>query len=138
VDSHTWNEIESESDVEFLKDYGLIEEVTSISEDNTINLLDCYRHFITNEIIHLMVRKTNRYAQQYLKNREISRQSIFHQWKPTTNEEMLKFFGIIIEMGYYWSSSQLYGLEIIRNAMSRKKFQLLIITHEIFAFFEQR
>ncbi|CAF5146175.1 unnamed protein product, partial [Rotaria sp. Silwood1] len=26
VDLHTWNEIESESDAEFLKDHGLIEE----------------------------------------------------------------------------------------------------------------
>jgi hypothetical protein len=56
VDSHAWNEIESESDAEFLEDHRLIEEVTSISEENTI---DCYRHFITDEIIDLMVRETN-------------------------------------------------------------------------------
>lgn len=82
-------------------------------EDNTINPIDCYQHFIMNEIIDLMIRETNRYAQQYLENHETSRRSIFHQWKPTTNEEMLKFFGIIIEVGsvqmpklkYYWSSS---------------------------------
>ena len=118
MDSQAWNEIESESDEEF---HGLIEEGTSISEDNTINPIDCYRHFITDEIIDLMVRETNRYAQQYLQNHETSRRSICHQWKPTTNEEMLKFFGIIIEMGlvqmpklkYYWSSSQLYGSEAL-------------------------
>ena len=47
---------------------------------------------------------------------------------------MLKFFGIIIEMGlvqipklkYDWSSSQLYGSDIIRNAMSRERFELLL------------
>ena len=60
VDSHTWNEIESESNAEFLANHGLIEEVTSISEDNTINPIDCYRHFITDEIIDLMVHETNR------------------------------------------------------------------------------
>ena len=134
MDSHIWNEIEPESDAEFLEDHGLIEEVTSTSEDNTINPIDCYRHFITDEIIDLMVRETNRYAQQYLQTHEISRRSKFHQWKPTTNEEMLKFFGIIIEMGlvqmpklkYYWSNSQLYGSEIIQNAMSRERFELLL------------
>ena len=99
MDSHTWNEIEPESDAEFLEDHGLIEEVTSISEDNTINPIDCYRHFIKDEIIDLIGRETNLYAQQYLQSHEVSRRSIFHQWKPTTNEEMLKFFGIIIEMG---------------------------------------
>jgi hypothetical protein len=47
---------------------------------------------------------------------------------------MLKFFGIIIEIGlvqmpklkYYWSSSQLYGSQIIRNTMSRERFELLL------------
>ena len=47
---------------------------------------------------------------------------------------MLKFFGIIIEMGlvqmpqlnHYRSSSQLYGSEIIRSAMLRETFELLL------------
>lgn len=60
MDSQAWHEIESESDEEFLDDHGLIEEVSSISEDNTINPIDCYRHFITEEIIDLMVRETDR------------------------------------------------------------------------------
>ena len=84
MNSHTWDEIEPESDAEFLEDHGLIEDVISTSEDNTINPIDCYRHFITDEIIDLMVRKTNRYAQQYLRSHAISRRSMFQQWKPTT------------------------------------------------------
>ncbi len=99
-----------------------------------VNPIDCYRHFITDEIIDLMVRETNRYAEQYLEVHEISRRSKHRQWKPTTHEEMLKFFGIIIEMGlvqmpqlnHYWSSSQLYGLEIIRSAMPTERFELLL------------
>lgn len=47
---------------------------------------------------------------------------------------MFKLFGIIIEMGlvqmpkpkYYWSSSQLYGSQIIRNTMLRERFELLL------------
>jgi hypothetical protein len=35
VDLQVWNEIESESDAEFQEDYGIVEEVTSASEDNT-------------------------------------------------------------------------------------------------------
>ncbi len=34
MDSNAWNEIEPEFDAEFLEDHGLIEEVTSASEDN--------------------------------------------------------------------------------------------------------
>ena len=59
VGSNVWNDIESESDAESMKDHGLIEEVTSASEDNIVNPIDCYRHFITDEIIDLMVRETN-------------------------------------------------------------------------------
>ena len=111
-----------------MEDHRLVEEVASTSGNYTIDAIDCYRHFITNEIIDLIVRETNRYAEQYLQTYEIRRRSKFRQWKPTTNEEILKFFGIIIEMGlvrmsklkYYWSSSQLYGSEIIRNAISRE------------------
>ena len=47
---------------------------------------------------------------------------------------MLKFLGILIEMGLvqmpkleqYWSNSQLYGSEIIRSAMARGRFELLL------------
>jgi len=121
VDSQDWDEIQSESDAEFMEDYGLVQEVTSVSGDNTILPIDCYRHFITDEIIDLMVRETNRYAEQYLQTHDIRRRSKSRQWKPTNDVEMLKFFGIIIEMGlvqmpeleYYWSSSQLYGSKIV-------------------------
>ena len=75
VDSRSWNEIESDSYAEFLEDHGLVDEVTSATEDNIILPIDCYRHFITDEIIGLMVRETNRYAEQCLQIHEISRRS---------------------------------------------------------------
>jgi hypothetical protein len=134
MDSNSWNEIKSESDAEFVGEYGLDEDVTSLTEDNTIDPIDCYRHFITDEIIDLMVRETNRYVEQYFQTHEITSRSKFRQWKATTDQEMLKFLGIIIQMGlvqmpklsHYWSSSQLYGSEIIRNSMSRERFELLL------------
>ena len=47
---------------------------------------------------------------------------------------MLKFLGIIIEMGlvqmpeieYYWNKSKLFGSEVIQNTMSRDRFELLL------------
>ena len=47
---------------------------------------------------------------------------------------MLKFLGILIEMGlvqmpkleHYWRNSQLYGSEIIQSAMTRDWFELLV------------
>ncbi|CAF1505755.1 unnamed protein product [Adineta ricciae] len=88
--SHTWDGIKPKSDAEFLEDHELTEDVISTSEDKAVNPIDCYRHFITDETIGLMVRETNRYAQYTINASTI---------KPTTNAEMLKFFGIILEMG---------------------------------------
>ncbi len=58
VGSNVWNEIESESDADFMEDHGLVEEVTSVSEDNMVNPIDCYRHFITDESIDAQCRQT--------------------------------------------------------------------------------
>ena len=134
TDSNSWNEIKSESDAELMEEHGLDEDVTFLTEDNKIDPIDCYRPFITNEIIDLMVRKTNQYAEQYFQTHEITSLSKSRQWKSTTDQEMLKFLGIIIQIGlvqmpklsHYWSSSQLYGSEIIRNSMSRERFELLL------------
>lgn len=71
--------IESETDAGFQEDHGIVEEVQTTSEDNTINAIDCYQHFITNEIISLMVHETNRYAEQYLQPRSLANDhKLFH------------------------------------------------------------
>lgn len=125
MDSQVWSEIESESDNEFSEDYGMMEEVSTNSEDGVINPIDCYRHFITDEIISSMVRETNRYAEQHIQTQKLTKRSKILQWRPTTNEEMFRFLGIILEMGlvqmpeidYYWSKSKLFGSEVIQNTM---------------------
>ena len=93
-----------------------------------------YRHFITDEVISLMVRETNRYAEQYLLTHKPNKRSKDLQWEPTTNEDMLKFLGIVVVIGlvqmpkidYYWNKSQLYGSKISRNTMSKDKFEVLL------------
>jgi hypothetical protein len=134
MDSQVWSEIESESDNEFSEDYGMMEEVSTNWEYGVINPIDCYRHFITDEIIRLMVRETNRYAEQHIQTQKLTKRSKTLQWRPTTNEEMFRFLGIILEMGlvqmpeidYYWSKSKLFGSEVIQNTMSRDLFELLL------------
>ena len=119
MDSQVWSEIESESDNEFSEDYGMMEGVPAKSEDGVINPIDCYRHFITDEIIHLMVRETNRYAEQHIQTQKLTKRSKTLQWRPTTNEEMFRFLGIILEMGlvqmpeidYYWSKRNCLDLK---------------------------
>jgi hypothetical protein len=81
-----------------------------------------------------MVYETNRYAEQYLLTHSLSKRSKNLQCEPTSNEEMLQFLGIIIEMSlvqmpkvdYYWIKSQLYGSQVIQNTISSDKFELLL------------
>ena len=128
MDSNVWSEIKSQSDGECLEDYGVVESVTPTSEDGTINSIDCYRHFITDQVIGLMVGETERYAEQYLLTHKPRKRSKDLQWETTTNGDMLKFLEIVIEMGlahmpkidYYWSKSQLDEAKIIQNTMSRE------------------
>ncbi len=49
----------------------MMEEVSANSEDSTINPVDCYRHFITDEIISLMVRETNRHVEQHVQTQKL-------------------------------------------------------------------
>src|SRR5947209_27203 len=55
VDSNVWSGIKSESDGEFVEDHGTVEQVMPTFEDDTINPIDCYQHFITDQVISLMV-----------------------------------------------------------------------------------
>ncbi|CAF4300503.1 unnamed protein product [Rotaria sordida] len=111
LDSQVWNEIESVSDAKFQEDDGIIEKVTPTSKDNIINPIDCYRHFIIDEIISLMVHETNRYAQQHFQSQELSKQSKTLQWKPTTREEMLKFLGIMPREASNATAKKHYAME---------------------------
>ena len=99
VDSNAWSEIKSESDGECLEDYEVAEPVTPTSEDGAVNPIDCYRYFINDVAISLLVRETNRRAEQYLLTQKPRKRSKDLQWEPTTNEDKLKFLGIVIEMG---------------------------------------
>ena len=54
LDSRVWSEIQPESDLESMGDYGLVQEVTATWGDSTILPIDCYRHFVTDEIIELI------------------------------------------------------------------------------------
>ena len=119
VDSNVWSEIKSGSGGECLKDYGVVQSVTPTSEDSTINPIDCYRHFITDEIISLMVREINRYAEQCLLTHKPSKRPKDLQWEPTTNEDMLKFWGIVIETGLIQMT--ITGAKV--NRMDQKLFK---------------
>lgn len=59
---------------------------------------DFYSLFFYNDVIHLLVEETNRYAKSLLSTR-ISPHSRLHTWVDVTSNEMKTFLGIIMWMG---------------------------------------
>ena len=97
--------------------------------------IDVFNLFLTEEIISIMVNKTNKYAEQELeKKRPLRRSSRFHKWVPVNQNEMKLFLGLLLHMGrvklptmeHYWSSSSIYKFPFFSKIMSRNRFHLLL------------
>lgn len=95
---------------------------------------DIYRQFVTDEVLDIIVKETNRYASQYISTHVIRRRSMLRKWKETNRSEMKKFIGILLIMGMnslpkmrlYWSGDQMFGNRVIQKTMKRDRFDCLL------------
>lgn len=91
------------------------------------NPYDIYRHFISEEILDIIVQETNRFATQYIQNHQLRPRSLMKKWKETNKNEMKNLFAILMIMGVshlpkmrlYWSSTERYGSSLIQKTMKR-------------------
>lgn len=96
--------------------------------------LDCFRLFLTDEIINLMVQMTNSYANKSKLLNVVTRNIRIAKWTNCTPEEMWKFLGLLVYMGIkklpkisdYWSKNILYENKVARQTMARNRFELLL------------
>ena len=93
--------------------------------------LDTIRFFLIDELLELLVKETNRYAEQFLQSNSVA--SPFakaNKWKPTTINEMKSFIAILLLIGLtkrssyelYWSTDPLITMNGFRNIMPRERF----------------
>lgn len=99
--------------------------------------LDFYKLFLDAEVISLIVRETNLYAEQQIingiVNQTICKNSLLANWTDTNEKEMWLFIGIIIWMGLsvkpslrdYWSTKIIYS-NGVSKLMSRTRFETLL------------
>ncbi|KAI4462363.1 piggybac transposable element-derived protein 4 [Holotrichia oblita] len=93
-----------------------------------------YRLFIDDEVLEIIVRETNRYADQFIQSNDLSRRSFVRQWTETNKEEIRKFLGILVIMGMnhlpkmrlYWSKNPMFRNDLICKNMTRTRFDLLL------------
>lgn len=113
-----------------LNEYSL-PQIINVDPQVCNNPLAVFQLFIDKEVINLIVTETNRYAHQITSANRKSRNKL---WMETTDEEMYKFFGILICMGLvrvpiinlYWSKHPLYHNRFIASKMRRDRFLLLL------------
>ncbi|KAF5281757.1 hypothetical protein FQR65_LT14552 [Abscondita terminalis] len=96
--------------------------------------IDIFFRFVSDDILDLIVRETNRNAQQTLNKRQHTRSSRLSSWVPTNTIEIKKFFGLLLWMGLvrhptiesYWSRNSKYKNDIAPITMPRNKFEMLL------------
>lgn len=93
-----------------------------------------FKQFVDNEILDLIVDQTNLYAQQYIASKQIKKRSPMANWRNCNKDEIHKLLGVLIIMGIcplpqrqmYWSNNPMYGNPVIKNTMSRDRFDCLM------------
>ena len=81
-----------------------------------------------------MTHETNRYANQWLQDRELPPKSHFRRWTPTCGMEIKVFLGLILAMGLvsllsirdYWSMDAVTATPFFPATMARDRFLLLL------------
>ena len=70
------------------------------SHEGKVWPIDVFSLFISDDIISLMVRETNRYACQVIAGQTVTRHSRLNSWKPTSSSEIKTFIGIFFIWEY--------------------------------------
>jgi hypothetical protein len=98
------------------------------------NPIDVYKQFLNDDILYLIVEETNRYAHQVLASGQLPKRSMMRRWHDTDETEIKTMLGILMIMGVspvpqmrlYWSKNPLYEKEMIKKAMHRERFEMLL------------
>lgn len=117
----------------FTKNEGPVSEISDLMADDPPEKF--YFALVDENFFHYVAEQTNLYATQVVtKKNDIQNQSRLHNWVPTDNFEIKRFFGLISYMGIvkmpyissYWSKEKIFNNEMARNCMSRNRFELLL------------
>ncbi|KAG0413353.1 hypothetical protein HPB47_009494, partial [Ixodes persulcatus] len=98
----------------------------TFSAQSITDAFECFEAFLDNDLFSLIVRKTNRYAEQKLNASQLSEHSRLKKWVPTTTEEMRVFLPLLLLQGivqkpkqeWYWSKNKLLHTPIFGEVMS--------------------
>ncbi|XP_070550472.1 piggyBac transposable element-derived protein 4-like [Ptychodera flava] len=100
--------------------------------------LDFIRLFLTDEVLEIIVRETNLYAEQVIAEKRrrglLSPFSRMQRWYNVNKDELSVFLGLTITMGLvdkgdlgdYWSTSEVLRTPFFPNCMSRNRYEIIL------------
>jgi len=96
-------------------------------EPTALNYMSLFLH---DDLVDIIVRETNRYAQQYIDSTVLKNDSRVRGWTPTNRCEMKLFFGLALLMGlikktdieFYWSETDIFLTPAFSRFMTRNRF----------------
>ncbi|KAK2578322.1 hypothetical protein KPH14_012623 [Odynerus spinipes] len=68
---------------------------------NIVQPIQYLKLFFTNELVNEIIKETNNYAENVLKNKEICSNSIWQTWRAVEEDEFWAFIGVIINMAFF-------------------------------------
>lgn len=93
---------------------------------------ELYKYFrlVDNDILNNIIQETNEYAVELFLEQGGSARSRISEWKVLTDNEFLKFLGLVYHMGTiklnriqdYWKTHRLFDLKCFCEQMSRERF----------------
>lgn len=97
---------------------------------NIVQPIQYFKLFFTNELVNEIIKETNNYAENVLKNKEISSNSIWQTWRVVEEDEFWAFIGVIVNMGTipltnmqeYWSVKDNSRIPFFSKIFTRKRF----------------
>jgi len=112
------------------------EERWNIDFSEETPVLELFRHFLTDEILNVIVEETNKYAAEKIANASDADMDLsqrLQQWVPVTPADILRFLAVKIQMDLKkmpdmtdsWSTDPQFGDPFIQRIMSRDRFQAI-------------
>ncbi|KAG5879737.1 hypothetical protein JTB14_033339 [Gonioctena quinquepunctata] len=95
--------------------------------------LDFFNLLVTDELLELIARETNIYAEEVFLSGATKEKSRITAWKDVTVEELKRFIGLLLHLGTiklnrlqdYWKTHRLFNLPAFKNYRSRDQFMLI-------------
>ena len=95
---------------------------------------DYFSLYFDNDIIDYIVTETNRFADQFLEQNEITPSSRAQEWRETNPNEMRVFLAVLLYEGiiqkpvenWYWSKRNSISTPFIKDLIPRKRFEIIM------------